>query len=222
MKSARNIARGGFTLIEIVIAVAIVAIFAAAMSPMVFRHLEDAKVSKAQNETGVIASAVLGYYKDVGSWPITDADGPSGNGINRVVGSTRVATGNGPGAAQGARNWGTYGTTKALGDYLYYNNPDGDPSDVGVGANQPNQDWPTSGSIAWKGPYVDSYEANDPWGHAYVINSHFFPGRYTGSIRHKVFVLSAGPNGLWETGFSNGRPEDIEGDDIGTVIAIIN
>ena len=37
--------RHGFTLIEIVIAVAIVAIFAAALSPMVFRHLEDAKLA---------------------------------------------------------------------------------------------------------------------------------------------------------------------------------
>ena len=97
MKSARNIARGGFTLIEIVIAVAIVAIFAAAMSPMVFRHLEDAKVSKAQNETGVIASAVLGYYKDVGSWPITDADGPSGNGMGRADRMFKLALGPQPG-----------------------------------------------------------------------------------------------------------------------------
>jgi general secretion pathway protein G len=54
--------RSGFTLIEIVIAVAIVAIFAAAISPMVFRHLEDAKVGKAQNEAETIATAVLNYY----------------------------------------------------------------------------------------------------------------------------------------------------------------
>ena len=222
MKNVHNIDRGGFTLIEIVIAVAIVAIFAAAMSPMVFRHLEDAKVSKAQNETGVIASAVLGYYKDVGGWPITNADGPSGNAINRVVSSTKVATGAGPGAAPGATNWGTYGTTKPLGDYLYFNNPDGDSSSTGGAANQPNQDWPTTGSNAWQGPYVDNYEINDPWGHAYVINSQYFPGRYAGTIRHKIFVLSAGPNGLWETGFSDATPEDIVGDDIGTVIAIIN
>ena len=49
--------RQGFTLIEIVIAVAIVAIFAAALSPMVFRHLEDAKLAKAENEAEVIAAA---------------------------------------------------------------------------------------------------------------------------------------------------------------------
>jgi prepilin-type N-terminal cleavage/methylation domain-containing protein len=222
MKSTGSFARSGFTLIEIVIAVAIVAIFAAALSPMVFRHLEDAKIGKAQNESEVIASAVLGYYKDVGKWPITNANGPSGNSINRVISSTTLATGTGIGAAPGAANWGTYGTTKALGDYLYFNNADNNSSATGNGANENNGDWPLSGPGAWRGPYIEKYTLEDPWGNGYVINSHYFPGRYTGTIRHKVFVLSAGPNGTWETGFSDGTPEDIQGDDIGTVISIIN
>ncbi len=222
MKNTRSFDRRGFTLIEIVIAVAIVAIFAAAMSPMVFRHLEAAKVGKAQNETEVIASAVLSYYKDVGKWPITNLDGPTGNRINRVISSTTMATGNGPNADPGARNWGSYGTTKMLGDYLYFNNPDDNASITGSGANEDGQDWPTSGPGSWEGPYIDKYDLSDPWGHAYVINSHYFPGRYTGSIRHKVFVLSAGPNGLWETGFSDATPENVQGDDVGTLITITN
>ncbi len=207
MQSIRKIDRQGFTLIEIVIAVAIVAIFAAAMSPMVFRHLEDAKVSKGQNETDVIASAVLGYYKDVGQWPITSANGP---------------TGNGPSAASGASNWGGWGTSKQLGDFLYFNNPDDDSSATGNGANQDSQDWPITGKGAWRGPYIDSYSLNDPWGHAYIINAYYFPGAYNGSVRHKVFVLSAGPNGTWETGFDSNQSEEIEGDDIGTLITIVN
>ncbi len=213
--------RGGFTLIEIVIAVAIVAIFAAAISPMVFRHLEDAKISKAQNETETIATAVLNYYKDTGAWPYTNANGPTGNAIDRVISSNRVPTGTGPGAAAGANNWGTYGNAKRLGDYLYFNNPDDDSRPDGSAANQPNQDWPTTGKFAWKGPYVESYEILDPWGNAYVINSRYMPGgRYTGTIRHKVFVLSAGPNGVWETGFTDAATEEILGDDVGTVISI--
>nr|MEE4268332.1 prepilin-type N-terminal cleavage/methylation domain-containing protein [Candidatus Krumholzibacteria bacterium] len=213
--------RKGFTLIEIVIAVAIVAVFAAAISPMVFRHLEDAKVSKAQNETETIASAILSYYKDVGKWPVTSANGPSGNGISRVVSSTKVATGAGTGAASGATNWGAYGTAKDLGDYLYYNNPDDDSSATGSGADQNGQDWPTTGPNAWRGPYLDSYEILDPWGNAYVVNSRYFPGgNYTGSVRHRVFVLSAGSNGVWETGFADAATEEIQGDDIGTVVTI--
>ena len=159
--------RRGFTLIEIVIAVAIVAIFAAAISPMVFRHLEDAKIGKAQNEAETIATAVLNYYKDVGAWPYTNTNGPAGNQIDRVLSSSVVATGTGPDAAPGAGNWGTYGNSKSLGDYLYFNNPDDDSSASGNGADQNNQDWPTTGKGAWKGPYLDGYDIRDPWGNPY-------------------------------------------------------
>jgi len=220
MRSVLN-NRRGFTLIEIVIAVAIVAIFAAAISPMVFRHLEDAKISKAQSEAETIATAVLAYYKDVSTWPYTNANGPTGNGIDRVLSSTTVATGTGTDAQAGAANWGTYGNTKPLGDYLFYNNPDDDSRTDGSAADQNNQDWPTTGRNAWKGPYLESYDFADPWGNAYVLNVRYFPGgRYTGTVRHKVLVLSAGPNGVWETGYSDAATEDITGDDIGTVISI--
>ncbi len=213
--------RDGFTLIEIVIAVAIVAIFAAALSPMVFRHLEDAKLTKAQNESEIVASAMLSYYKDTGGWPYTNADGPSGNSITRVATSTTLATGAGAGAGASASNWGTYGTLKQMGDYLYYNNPDSDSSATGVNADQASQDWPTTGRGAWRGPYVDQYSFNDPWGKAYVVNMRYAPGgSYTGVVRHKVFVLSAGPNGTWETAFSDATSEEILGDDIGSVITV--
>jgi len=222
MHNFSNSHRKGFTLIEIVIAVAIVAIFAAALSPMVFRHMADAKVSKAQNETELIANAVISYYKDVGKWPITNVDGPSGNDVRRVISSSNVAIGSGPDSQSGASRWGTYGTTKPLGDYLYYNNADNNSSAVGADASQPGCDWPTSGKGAWQGPYLENYEFNDPWGNAYVINSQYFQGCYTGPIRHKVFVLSPGPNGVWETGFANDSSEEISGDDVGTLISVIN
>jgi len=213
--------RSGFTLIEIVIAVAIVAIFAAALSPMVFRHLEDAKLAKAQNEAETISSAVLSYYKDVGAWPYTNANGPTGNTVARMISSTTLATAAGAGAGTGATNWGTYGTAKPIGDYLYYNNPDDDSSVTGAGADQPNADWPTTGQTAWKGPYLDQYSFNDPWGKAYVVNIRYAPGgAYTGTLRHKVFVLSAGPNGTWETAYNDATVEEVLGDDIGTVVTI--
>ncbi|PID79486.1 hypothetical protein CSB20_10095 [bacterium DOLZORAL124_64_63] len=218
--------RQGFTLIEIVIAVAIVAIFAAAMTPMVFRHLEEAKISKAQNEAETIAAAVLCYYKDVGCWPYTNDSAnnrPAGNALARVISSNTVAPTVGPGAVFGAINWANRAEAKQLGDYLYYNNADDDTGADGANANEANQDWPTSGPGAWRGPYIDRYTINDPWGHAYVINARFFPGSiYTGTVRHKVFVLSAGPNGKWETGYYSAASEEIAGDDIGALITITN
>lgn len=219
-RGRKKMNRKGFTLIEIVIAVAIVAVFAAAISPMVFRHLEDAKLTKAQNETDTIGTALLSYYKDVGKWPVTSVAGPSGNGTNRVVSSTVVPTTAGGAAATGAAGWGTTGTAKALGDYLYFNNPDDDTSETGVGADEAG-DWPTTGSGSWRGPYIDSYYVNDPWGNAYVINSQYFPGgSYSGTVRHRVYVLSAGPNGTWETAFDDDTTEEIKGDDIGTVVTL--
>ncbi len=137
--------RSGFTLIEIVIAVAIVAIFAAALSPMVFRHLEDAKLAKAQNETETVATAVLSYYKDVGAWPYTNADGPTGNGVARMNSHTVLAAGAGAGAGTGAAKWSTEGTAKPMGDYLYFNNPDDDSSATGTNADEAAADWPTTG-----------------------------------------------------------------------------
>lgn len=213
--------RQGFTLIEIVIAVAIVAVFAAAISPMVFRHLEDAKISKAQSESETISTAILSYYKDVGKWPVTSANGPAGNATARVLSSTVVATTAGTGADAGAASWGSYGTSKPLGDYLFYNNPDDDTSATGTNANQANQDWPTTGAGAWRGPYLDSYYVKDPWGNAYVVNSRYFPGGgYTGTVRHRVLVISAGPNGTWETAFNDGTTEELKGDDIGTTVTV--
>ena len=221
MRNPRTTDRGGFTLIEIVIAVAIVAIFAAAISPMVFRHLEDAKVSRAQNETETISTALLGYYKDTGKWPFTNADGPTSNAIYRVISSTVLPTTAGAGAGTNAARWGTWGAAKNLGDYLYYNNADDDTSPTGVNANEAGEDWTTTGRTAWKGPYVDDYELNDPWGNGYVVNARYFPGgNYAGAIRHKVFVLSAGPNGTWETPFNDTVSEEILGDDIGTVVTV--
>lgn len=221
MAKGNRFDRGGFTLMEIVIAVAIVAIFAAAISPMVFKHLEDAKLTRAQNETESLATAVLSYYKDTGAWPYTNTDGPAGNGVARVVSSANIATGAGAGAGQGAANWGTFGATKPLGDYLYYNNPDDDSSATGTNADQANADWRITGRGAWRGPYVGSYEFDDPWGNAYVMNVRFAPGGgYNGTVRHKVLVLSAGPDGKWQTPFANGAVEDVLGDDIGTIVTV--
>ncbi len=211
--------RDGFTLIEIVIAVAIVAIFAAALTPMVFKHLEEAKISKAKNETDVIGNAIMSLYKDTGKWPYTNANGPTGT-IDRVISSNNVAIGNGAGAASGAANWGAYGTSKQLGDYLFYNNPDDDSSDTGVAAGTAD-DYELAGSNQWQGPYIEQYQLDDPWGNAYVVNVRYMPGgRYTGSVLHRVFVLSAGPDGRWQTGYSDAATEQTTGDDIGTLVMI--
>ena len=64
---------------------------------------------------------------------------------------------------------------------------------------------------------------DDPWGRSYVVNARYFPGntQYSGSDRHHVYVLSAGPDHLWSTPYSDGAAEEeVTGDDIGFRICV--
>jgi general secretion pathway protein G len=212
----------GFTMLELIVVVAAIAILAAILTPMVLKLIDDSRVSRAQSEAEAIAIAISALYKDTASWPYTNANGPSGNSVSRLVGSTNVPTAAASGAGAGAANWGTYGTSKHLGDFLYWNNPDDDSRANGGNSNQA-QDYPTTGSRSWKGPYLDNYDIEDPWGNAYVVNVRYLPGgAYGGTQRHKVLVLSAGPDGRWSTPFSDNTTEDVQGDDIGHVIHVTN
>ncbi len=197
--------KAGFTLKEITIAVVIVALFAAAVSPMILHRLADARLDRAQDECETIANAVLNYYRDTGTWPSNN--GTAGAEIARMVSSARVATGAGAGAGTGAFKWGSEGATRPMGDYLYKNKPDNSAEATDQGN--------------WRGPYIDQHSFDDPWGKAYVVNTHYAPGGgYSGKVHHSVFVLSAGPNGKWETAWDDATSEEILGDDIGTVITM--
>jgi type II secretory pathway pseudopilin PulG len=209
-----------FRLAEIVIAFAILATLAGMLSPFVVRYVDDGRIEQASSESERLARAIERLRADVGQFPFTNRNGPSGQ-LDRLVTSTNVVRNAAPDAGPGARNWGRFGRVKPLGDFLYWNNPDNDSSASGAAANQPEQDYPSTGAGAWRGPYLDAYSVEDPWGNAYVINARYFPGgRYAGDVRHRVMVLSAGPDGLWDTPFSDGTPEEGPvGDDIGFVIA---
>lgn len=213
----------GFTMLELIVVVAAIAILAAILTPMVLKLIDDARVSRAQNEVEAIATAVSALYKDTARWPYTNANGPTGNAVSRLIGSTNVPTVAASGAGTGAAGWGSNGTAKQLGDFLYWNNPDNDSRADGRNANQANADYATSGEGSWKGPYLEDYEIEDPWGHAYVVNVRYLPGgSYSGTQRHKVMVISAGPDGLWSTPFDDATTETVQGDDIAHVIHVTN
>lgn len=65
-KAAR---RAAFTLLEVLIVVAILVILASAASVSLFRYLEDAKVGKAKAEMNTILGAVKKYYTENQRWP---------------------------------------------------------------------------------------------------------------------------------------------------------
>ena len=59
----------GFTLIEVIVVIAVVAILAAILTPTIAKHLEDSRRSRAINEATVYGAAIANFFKDTGRWP---------------------------------------------------------------------------------------------------------------------------------------------------------
>ena len=56
----------------------------------------------------------------------------------------------------------------------------------------------TTGSLRWRGPYVNGGTPLDPWGRPYVIN--VVAGHSTHATNYKrLWVISAGPDGEFDT-----------------------
>ncbi|MEZ4387278.1 MAG: type II secretion system protein GspG [Candidatus Krumholzibacteriia bacterium] len=66
--------RAGFTLIEVIVAVAIVAVLAGAITPMVFRELMQAREEATERELAAISTGLVDFYTDTGRLP-TEAEG---------------------------------------------------------------------------------------------------------------------------------------------------
>ncbi len=191
--------------------------------PVLRQNFKEIKRADAKRDAAVIALAIFKLYEDVGEWPSTDQDGPKRNpGVDRLFSAPgHVPKMSGPSAGPGAINWGKTEHAKALSDFLFFNNPDNDSGKINH--SQHDQDYATTGEYRWRGPYLDTPEIRDPWGQSYVINARYFPGnpRYKKGIKHRVYILSAGPNKMWETPFDDekGDGQDaVSGDDIGVMI----
>ncbi len=221
----------GFTLIEMVVVLAVIAVLAAILFPTIARHITDAKVTRVINEEQVITAAVMMLYKDTGKWPNTNAagtSGPTGNSDRLASGETTdsIATGAATGSLTGAANWGTYGDVQQLYDFLYINNPNC------AGAPNGATDYPTAGEFSWRGPYLEKRTYLDPWGNQYIISSRYFPPNSAAAIDdHRTLILSAGLDQLWSTAYNDATnrlstepadapygPYEDGHDDIGVVI----
>jgi len=66
--------RVGFTLIEVVVAVAIVAIMAAAITPLAYREITRAREEATLDELAALRNGLLEFYEDTGRFP-SEAEG---------------------------------------------------------------------------------------------------------------------------------------------------
>ncbi|MCC5849686.1 MAG: prepilin-type N-terminal cleavage/methylation domain-containing protein [Verrucomicrobia bacterium] len=74
MNSPKTLHRKGFTLIEMLVVIAIIAILAGLLFPAITRALESAKRSRAASETRTIASAVELFFDDYSYLPVPKSE----------------------------------------------------------------------------------------------------------------------------------------------------
>ena len=196
----------GFTLVEIVIVLAIIGVLAAVLTPVVANYVDQSRVAKAQSDVRTIGEAISRFEKDLGRYPMWS----TANALLQDS-SANVVTLRGPGnlpTESPATAW-TSGTP-ANSDCV--SNCQFDDLQDQLLLNAPA--YTTAASLAkpfrWKGPYLDT--ASDPWGNMYLVN---IIHAKSGSA-YACFVLSAGPNGRVETPFDSSKNTAItpSGDDI--------
>ena len=183
-----NKRNSGFTLVEVVVVLAVVAILAAILTPNIVKNIKDSKIARAANETQVIAAALASFYKDVGSWPTSDGSSLS-DSIRLLYGDGNAPDSSGTNAQYWRSNAGWSSAYKdTFAHHLVENAP------KGASDTYPNENTVPKPELKWSGPYIIKVKA-DPWGNHYSCNI-----RYTFySTQNGVGVLSAGPDRVFNT-----------------------
>ena len=179
----------GFTMLEIIVVLAVVAVMAGVLSPMILNYVDDARKAKAESDVRTLSSLILQLTKDVQHFPIY-FDG------TKTTGDPDIELLQGPGNDPAENDASGHGWLPAtskkddLENHLLINKPGGTTS-----TTSPPK-YATSGRSSWRGPYTDQLTP-DPWGNRYLVNiKNGDPGAAAGKV---IWVLSAGPNGKIET-----------------------
>jgi general secretion pathway protein G len=181
----------GYSLLETVMALIVMAILAGILVPIVTQYIEDARIARAASDVRAIAEAIGRFERDLGRFPMfTSSSGFLPNSAANVV---RLE---GPGTAPTATDTTWTSAT---------------PTDTDCAAactfdlfadqflsNAPA--YPVTSSSAkpfkWKGPYIEVEQ--DPWGRKYLANIINAKSDSTNA----AFVISAGPDGNVQTSFN--------------------
>jgi len=183
----------GFTLIELAVVLAIIAVLAAVLTPLVTNYLDQARTSRAMADTKTIVDAVRTYKRDTGYYPIYGSFSLAQVGTT-IAGKVLLGPGASPDTTQA--DWAAIaGSNADLVSQL--NTPLS-----GLNVNNPNP-----GKPSYRGPYIGALDS-DPWGNQYIVT-----GLNLNGSTNRGFVVSAGPNGKLETTVAQGAVNFAAGGD---------
>ena len=216
----------GFSLVEIMVAVAAAVILAAVLTPMLFTYIDESRTARAHADAATIGAAMTRFFQDTKKWPgqveilagldtrfltvgdATAASMPTLEPPDLGIGAATCAdglTGVQPGNTSFSAVYPTTVNTLNITD-LFQVPP-------------PASDYPN-----WKGPYLAADLQSDPWGSVYLINViPLFCGETVtsaapGGALGFAWILSAGPNRTLQTPFTANRIA-AESDDAGVVLS---
>jgi len=182
-----------FTLVEIIVILAVISILVAIVTPTVLKYISEAQETRAEEDVRNLSVVINDLIKDTGQYPGSKLP------IVNTVQTTFLC---GPGTKMTSPSpWGDGTTCADIIMHLVENDPSQDGTAGSTG------DYRTTGRRKYKGPYVQVLN-EDPWGNAYQINATTLVGGNTSP----TWIISAGPNGTFDTAPT---ATAITGDDMG-------
>ena len=181
----------GFTLIEVVVVVAIIALLAGILTPLIFKYIDEANETRALGDCRNIATSLMLFHKDTGTWPYYNVPHSPGVARDANVDYLYGNMGDMPGwAGDTASSWGSEGedmffSLVTWGENTWWYKPKSTWGDDGIGG-------PSILRHGWNGPYLP-YITDDPWGYKYLVSINGF-GPTGKKPENFVWCLSAGPN----------------------------
>jgi prepilin-type N-terminal cleavage/methylation domain-containing protein len=217
----------GFTLIELIVVLAIITTLAAIFIPMALEKIDESSLARANSDVDALAVALTGFFAHVNNFPSCEAADcdpldDTANNLRFLAVGTGVGdlSANYPASAVwdlANQDDGTPARNNAF-NHLVQNDPGANGT-----ANQAGTDYRTT---RWNGPYISKLK-EDPWGFTYIMHigamqRNGCPVTSTGApplctavaAGTQGWILSAGPNGSLDT---TPTSTSIAGDDIGYI-----